>query len=184
MLKFILLGLLDYRAMTGYELLGWINVSTGNFWHAKLSQVYATLKQLEGDGDVISHVEAQESKPDKRVYTITEAGRAALADWLATPITEHEVKKDGLLAKVFFTSPDEKDALLSQLRLQLKLHQDKLSEYRQEAPAAIGQMLAEQPELAMHAYLWEATRRFGEMYETMYIAWLQESIRTLSEQLP
>ena len=184
MLKYILLGLLDYRAMTGYELEGWINVSTGNFWHAKLSQVYATLKQLESDGSVVSHVEAQDSKPDKRVYAITDRGRAALADWLATPIVEHELKKDGLLAKVFFYSPQEKDALLSQLRLQLKLHQDKLAEYRQDAPAAIGQMLAEQPELMPHAFMWEATRRFGEMYETMYIQWLQETIDTLSEQLP
>jgi len=184
MLKYILLGLLDYRAMTGYELQGWINVSTGNFWHAKLSQVYITLKQLEGEGSVISHVEAQEGKPDKRIYAITDGGRAALAGWLATPIVEHEVKKDGLLAKVFFYSPDEKEALLSQLHLQFRLHQDKLEEYRQDAPAAIGQMLAEQPELALHVHMWEATRRFGEMYETMYIRWLQETIDHLSIQLP
>ncbi len=44
MLKFILLGPLDYGPMSGYELEGWINASTGNLWHANLSQIYTTLK--------------------------------------------------------------------------------------------------------------------------------------------
>ena len=47
MLKFTLLGFLNYTPMTGYELEGWVNASTGNFWHAELSQIYKTLKQLE-----------------------------------------------------------------------------------------------------------------------------------------
>ena len=53
MLKFALLGFLNYTPMTGYELEGWINASTGNFWHAELSQIYKTLKQLEKSGEVI-----------------------------------------------------------------------------------------------------------------------------------
>jgi PadR family transcriptional regulator AphA len=183
MLKHILLGLLDYRSMSGYELEGWINASTGNFWHAKLSQIYATLKQLEEDGSVVSHIETQEGRPDKRIYEITGSGQDLLAAWLAEPITEHDVKKDSLLAKVFFYSPQQKQALLTQLRLQVKLHQDKLDEYRQETPGAIQSMIAEQPELALNAILWDATRRFGEYYETMYLRWLEETISTVSSQL-
>jgi PadR family transcriptional regulator AphA len=184
MLKYILLGLLDYRPMSGYELEGWINVSAGNFWHAKLSQIYTTLKNLEEGGRVVSHVEPQEGRPDRRVYTITDSGRADLRAWLTEPITEHEVKKDGLLVKVFFYSPQEKEALLTQLRLQLKLHQHKLAEYRQEAPEAIQQMLALQPELIPNARLWDATRRFGEMYEEMYVIWLDETIQMVESNLP
>ncbi len=83
MLKFILLGLLDYRPMSGYELEGWINASTGNFWHAKLSQIYTTLKRLEESGSVVSHVEPQAGRPDRRVFTITDSGRADLRAWAA-----------------------------------------------------------------------------------------------------
>jgi PadR family transcriptional regulator AphA len=183
MLKYILLGLLDYHAMSGYELEGWINASTGNFWHAKLSQIYATLKQLEENGSVVSHVEAQEGRPDKRIYEITGSGREQLAAWLSEAITEHEVKKDGLLAKIFFFSPQEKEALLALLRLQVKLHQAKLDEYRQQTPAAIQRMIDQQPELAANAILWDATRRFGELYETMYLQWLEETIERVSAQL-
>jgi PadR family transcriptional regulator, regulatory protein AphA len=176
MLKYILLGLLDYKPMSGYDLEGWISVSAGNFWHAKLSQIYTTLKSLEAEAAVISHIEPQDGRPDRRVYEITATGRSDLQGWLREPITEHEVKKDGLLVKVFFQSPQEKQTLLTQLRLQITLHQQKLAEYRQQTPEAIQTMLMDQPHLAGNALLWDATRRFGEMYEQMYIAWLEETI--------
>ena len=57
-------------------------------------------------------------------------------------------------------------------------------EYRQETPAAIQRMLTVQPELALNAQLWEATRRFGEMYEEMYVRWLEETIQMVENQLP
>jgi PadR family transcriptional regulator AphA len=184
MLRYVLLGLLDYQPMSGYELEGWMTVSTGNFWHAKLSQIYTTLKSLEAEGEVVSHIEPQEGRPDKRVYDITEAGRTDLRRWLAEPITEHEVKKDGLLVKVFFHPPEDKTGLLTQLRLQLNLHRQKLAEYQQETPGAIQEMLAQQPTLLPNARLWEATRRFGEEYEAMYIRWLEATIAMVERDLP
>ena len=89
--------------------------STGHFWYAKLSQIYMTLKTLEGDGLLISEVQPQEDRPDRRVYTITEAGRAALRRWLAEPLTEVEPTKEPLLLKLFFSAQIDKDALLTQL---------------------------------------------------------------------
>lgn len=184
MLKYILMGLLDYRPMSGYELESWIKVSAGNFWHAKLSQIYTTLKSLEEGGGVVSHIEPGEGRPDRRVYDLTDAGHVELRVWLAQPITEHEIKKDGLLVKVFFHPPDDVPGLLTQLRLQLSLHQQKLAEYQQAAPDAIVEMLNDQPRLASNAILWEATRQFGLMYETMYLQWLEQTIATVASQLP
>jgi hypothetical protein len=69
--------------MSGCEPEGWINVSTGNFWHTRLNQIYTLLKSLEADGEVVSHIEPQEDRADLR-------------RWLAEPITEHEVKKGRL----------------------------------------------------------------------------------------
>ncbi|MCP4361467.1 MAG: PadR family transcriptional regulator, partial [Chloroflexi bacterium] len=78
MLKYALLGFLNYQPMTGYEIKQMIDVSTANFWHAKQSQIYTTLKKLEADNLAVSHVEAQEGRPDRRVYNITETGRVDL----------------------------------------------------------------------------------------------------------
>lgn len=183
MLKYILLGLLNYRPMSGYDLEGWISVSAGNFWHAKLSQIYTTLKSLETEGHVISHIEPQEGRPDRRVYQITDAGQEDLHAWLRDPVTEVAVKKDSLLVKVFFQAPQEKDMLLTQLRLHVTLHEQKLAEYRRDSADAIDEMLCEQPELLPNTFLWNATRRFGEMYETMYLQWLHETIAQIEDQL-
>ena len=45
MLKYVLLGFLNYTPMTGYELKQFMDESTANFWHAKQSQIYTTLKK-------------------------------------------------------------------------------------------------------------------------------------------
>lgn len=133
MLKHAILGFLSCRPMTGYDVEAWMKASTDNFWHAKLSQIYATLKRMEEDGLVTSHIEPQEGRPDRRVYSMTQAGHDDLDKWLRTPIVEPVVKKDELLLKVFFGLSAGKNALLTQLRLQLDLHRG-----NGNSPASLG----------------------------------------------
>ena len=47
MLKYAILGFLSYTPMTGYDIKLRMDRSTSHFWHAKLSQIYTTLKSLE-----------------------------------------------------------------------------------------------------------------------------------------
>jgi DNA-binding PadR family transcriptional regulator len=104
MLDFALLGFLNYRPMTGYELKQYMDGSTSHFWNAKLSQIYTTLKSLEEKGWVRSSVQAQEERPDKRIYTITSEGKSSLRKWLAEPLTELTSHKNALLLKLFFAA--------------------------------------------------------------------------------
>ncbi len=183
MLKYALLGFLNYRPMSGYDIEHWMEASTGHFWHAKISQVYTTLKQVEEQGLVKSHIEPQDGRPDRRVYMLTDAGRAVLTEWLATPIVEPEMKKDSLLLKIFFGLPAGKDALLTQLRLQLELHKRQKQVYESETPQEMLRFLSDQPELTPHALMWDLTRRYGEQYESTYIQWLEEAIRIIEQQV-
>ena len=100
MLKYALLGFLNYGDKTGYELKQSMDTSTQNFWHAKQSQIYMTLKRLEQSGLVISEIEPQEGRPDRRVYTITDEGKTDLQKWLASPITTRDSRKELLLLKL------------------------------------------------------------------------------------
>jgi PadR family transcriptional regulator, regulatory protein AphA len=183
MLKYAILGFLNYRPMTGYDIEQWMKVSTGHFWHARISQIYTTLKGLEADQLVISHIEPGDGKPDRRVYNLTDAGRADLLHWLNEPIVEPEVKKDTLLLKLFFGLPAGKVALLTQLRLQFELHKSQKQVYAEQSPREMLRFLSDQPELAEHALLWELTRRYGEMYEETYMRWLEDSIQFIEAQL-
>ena len=175
-LQHALLGFLTYQPMTGYEIKQFMDVSTANFWHAKQSQIYATLKKLEARGLIASHVEPQEGRPDRRVYEITPAGRAELEKWLAQPLTELDNHKDTLLLKLFFSAGLDKEAILTQLRLQRDLHQRQQALYATETKAVIDHFASSMPELQRDALLWDATRRFGELFEEMYVRWLDETI--------
>ncbi len=175
-LQYALLGFLNYQPMTGYELKQFMDVSTANFWHAKQSQIYATLKKMAKMGLVESHIEAQNGRPDRRVYTITEEGRADMQNWLARPVTELQPKKELLLLKLFFSAGLDKAAILTQLHLQRKLHQQQAEQFKHETKAVIQQFAANMPQLAKDALLWDATRRFGELYEETAVRWLDETI--------
>ena len=118
MLKHAILGFLKYRPRTGYEIKQTMDKSTGHFWHAKQSQIYTTLKKLEEDGLVISHPEPQESRPDRRVYIVSETGQEELKAWLSQTVTKIDKSKVILLLKLFFSGKEDKETILAQLRLQ------------------------------------------------------------------
>lgn len=74
------------QAGSGYELAHRFDRSIGFFWAATHQQIYRTLRAMEGDGWVhVAHV-AQQGRPDKKVYTVSAAGRAELARWIAAPL--------------------------------------------------------------------------------------------------
>jgi hypothetical protein len=50
-----------------------------------VGQVYASLERLEQEGLVLHQVVAQEERPDKKVFRLTEEGEQALAAWLEIP---------------------------------------------------------------------------------------------------
>ncbi len=180
MLKYALLGFLNYQDASGYDLKQLMDVSTSNFWHAKQSQIYTTLKKLEKEGFVISHIEAQESRPNRRVYEITESGQIDLKKWLSQPLMTIESRKETLLLKLFFSAQLDPQVVLTELRLQRNLHQSQLKKYQTTTKDVI-QQFASSLDMQEDARLWEATRRFGESYEEMYIRWLDETIEEISD---
>ncbi|MFF2811785.1 PadR family transcriptional regulator [Streptomyces sp. NPDC058000] len=77
------LGLLSFRgARTGYELKKWADSSLRFFyWSPAISQIYAELRRLERLGLATSRRSGPEEPRPTRRYTLTDAGRAALAGW-------------------------------------------------------------------------------------------------------
>ena len=181
MLKYVLLGFLQYKPQTGYELKQEMDRSTAYFWHAKQSQIYTTLKKLEEEGVVTSHIEAQAERPDRRVYAITAAGETDLEEWLERPLTDIEPRKETLLVKLFFSACLDKTTLLTHLRLQRDLHQQQYLLYRDEiAPHLQAQF--DDPDIGRDARLWDATRRMGELFEETMVRWLDETIAMIEAQ--
>ena len=72
---------------SGYELARRFDRLIGYFWAATHQQIYRTLRAMEDDGWVHVTPVAQQGRPDKKVYTVSEQGRVELARWIAEPLT-------------------------------------------------------------------------------------------------
>lgn len=94
----VLAALLDGE-YSGYQLAKVFDVSVANFWHALPQQLYAELAKLEKEGLVAGRQVVQETRPNKRLFHVTDAGRAALEEFAAAA-SKPSVIRDDLLVKV------------------------------------------------------------------------------------
>ena len=93
-----LLALLERGPSHGYQLRAEFDAATGATWPLNVGQVYTTLDRLERDGLV-----AQDGDPgtDGRIgYRITDAGRAELTAWFASPVAPKGAPRDELAIKL------------------------------------------------------------------------------------
>ena len=85
MLGDVILTVLAHRPMTGYEIARSFDQALSHFWYASHQQIYRELARLNQDGLVVYRSVAQSGKPDKKRYSLTSAGRAALRKWVVAP---------------------------------------------------------------------------------------------------
>jgi PadR family transcriptional regulator AphA len=112
--SYVILGLLSERPASGYDLKQTADQSTRHFWAISFGQIYPELKRLTEAG----LVEVEKSPTGSRlrnVYQITEAGREALAIWVADTTAGPFEVRDEMLLKLFFSdviAPEERHPLL------------------------------------------------------------------------
>src|SRR5256885_8128925 len=110
---FAILGMLAIRPMTPYELANGFDRSLGRFWPRARSKLYEVPKHLVDIGYARA-VQEQTGRRPRTVYSITPAGRRALAAWLAEPGAGPELEFEQLM-KVFFAEHGSKDAVVANL---------------------------------------------------------------------
>ena len=172
-LKHAILGLLSLQPMSGYDLGRAFEHSVAHFWYADRSQIYRTLARLGEEGAIDTTVHAQDGKPDRNEHTLTDAGRAALHDWLVSPLSE-ERAKEPFLARLFFAaalSPDEVRELLVRREAQVE-----------EFTATLAGIDAPADDLA--GALRAATLRNGLAHAETELAWLRATRRRVDEFAP
>ena len=82
----LILAILNFQDATGYEIKKQSTEGPFSYFvDVSYGTIYPTLSRLEKEGLVTCRSQAQEGKPDKKVYTITPAGRQMFLDALETP---------------------------------------------------------------------------------------------------
>lgn len=98
--KYGLLGLLARQAQHGYELKRTFEQLTGGIWELNHGQIYQSLDRLSADGYVSYTVEQDENAPERKVYDVTERGRAELRRWLERPEVRVRPLRDALFIRL------------------------------------------------------------------------------------
>lgn len=176
-LRFALLGLLARESLTGYDLTKRFDSTIGFFWSAKHSQIYPELANLTKDGLVTFEVVTQTSKPNKKIYTITAEGRAALATWVALDGEKRSVK-DPLLMRVWAVGAADAATVLPQLREMLADLERRLA-YLAATEAEMVKLGLDAPTSANNALGPFLALRCGQKQYVAYRDWLNEAITTL-----
>lgn len=99
---YAILGALMPGPRHGYEILQFLEQGLGTAWSASTSQLYVLLKRLEKEGWVGSSLELQDTRPSKRVFSITPAGEIKFLEWLKSPTDHVRDLRIEFLAKLFF----------------------------------------------------------------------------------
>ena len=104
------LGLIALEPKSGYDVKRIVDKSVRHFWAASYGQIYPELRRLEEIG-WIEGAEAPRGGRVRRVYRITDTGKAALDTWLREPDTRVELRDESLLRLFFADTMPHDDAL-------------------------------------------------------------------------
>ena len=116
--EYIILGLLKKHPMHGYEMFQQIGSSAlSQILHLEMSQMYAYLKKLEKLEYIETRLEAQGSRPPRKVHHLTPTGDNAFMNWLTTPVEKPRDIRILFLIKLYFIRqllPNEVRTLIAQ----------------------------------------------------------------------
>jgi DNA-binding PadR family transcriptional regulator len=178
-LEHAILGFLNYEPMTGYELKKIFDLSVAHFWPAKQSHIYRLLPEMEVKGWLTVEVIPQQTRPARKVYHLTESGRAELQSWLTTgqPLPETRL---AWLIQLFFAGRLNDEAVLHLLEHQANLQRSRIQRFSRLPSESESHMQGDEP--PRDRFFWMLTVDFGLAQTIAQLRWLEEVIARLRRQ--
>ncbi|QUC59302.1 PadR family transcriptional regulator [Streptomyces sp. A2-16] len=124
----VMAALLEGEA-SGYDLAKAFDATVANFWMSTPQQLYRELDRMEAEGLVTARVVEQERRPNKRLFSLTEAGRKAVRAYTAEPLGKPAVIRDELLVKVQCLDAGDMEAVRTAITERMEWATAKLARY-------------------------------------------------------
>ena len=172
-MEYILLGLLMLKSRTIYELRACIGAGLNMMYSCSTGSIQAGLKKLLAGG-YITCQEAVENNRKKKVYSITDAGRAHFGIWVNDPMKAMG-EKHPELAKLYFmgfSAPELREKNIKALLSELEEHYAVLC-----AICSQGESMEVPPEAREILHYQLASARFGRDLVQFQIGWYREFLR-------
>ncbi len=181
-LDYAILGFLAYKSFSGYDLKKVFDNSVRHFWPADQSQIYRTLARLTEEGWTHVEVIEQTDRPDRKVYHITEAGRAELRHWLAGPFPVQEGRSAPLI-QIFFAGQLKDEEIIAKLEQAAGMFRAVLELYSR-VPEVIHEY-TEDFASAREGFFWGLTLELGIKTLQVQLEWAESIIeRIKNKQYP
>jgi PadR family transcriptional regulator, regulatory protein AphA len=181
---FPILGILRMKSMSGYEIRSWIEEYLGYFWNEGWGQLYPALKYLEERGfirqDEDMTAARTKGKREKKVYSITESGRAYFVRYLREP-PEEQGLRDELLLKVFFGAAAEDKVIRRHLEVELakrKVEESCQERLDRDLDASVAEGCSTEAEIRY----WKFALLYGRMRNKFLIDWCEAVLRKMDEE--
>lgn len=110
--RYAILGILNIAPGSGYDIKKYCDTVISNIWSENYGHIYPMLKLLEEESLII-RLKQNESER-KNTYTITDAGRNELLNWLLEETTYQPVRSEFML-KFLFSNHLPKEKVLQML---------------------------------------------------------------------
>lgn len=173
-LSYQVLGVLARQPRSGYDIVKQLE----HFRPAKTSQVYPTLAKLEEQGLVASQDVAQTSRPNKRLYTVTEAGQLELIAWVGTE-PDAPYNRDDFLTMVYsawLKSPED-------VLVMFEARMEALDRVMEQVQTALAVILSDFPESLSDPSNWRFYRYNLQHRRLLQVQTEQTWCRTMMYQL-
>lgn len=92
--KTLCLGVLSEGDASGYDIKKYFECTFSHFFVAGFGSIYPALADLTKDGLVTCREEAQDNRPDRKVYSITPAGRSDFVRSLEQTPPRHKIRSE------------------------------------------------------------------------------------------
>lgn len=168
-LQYIILGLLNQRPQTGYDLTKAFEHEIGEFWQAQHSQIYPMLKRLETAGDITHEDTVSGEKLAKKQYSLTPTGHDKLVAWVSEPSPELTATKDEFILKLYFIKTSDDPRLQPMLQEQAALHRAQLAHLQERQQTVFPDQAAIDQAYGHYLILDHAIGR-----ERYYVEWLEK----------
>ncbi|MFF1453757.1 PadR family transcriptional regulator [Streptomyces sp. NPDC058274] len=176
----VLAALLEGEA-SGYDLAKGFDASVANFWMATPQQLYRELDRMASDGLIEARLVRQERRPDKRMFSLTAAGRRALHAFTAESPRPTAIR-DELLVKVQAVDDGDSDAVRAAIAERLEWARAKLARYDRLRTRILDGRTEEEFLAGAERVGPYLTLMRGRSFERENIRWAERALRVLEQR--
>lgn len=180
LLEYAILGVLQYKPVSGYDIKKILDTSINHFWSADQSQIYRTLNKMEKEEQINMELVIQSDRPNSKVYHITEKGKEEFLSWLNSPMKMSVEHRIPWLMQFFFAAQLSDEAIISileQVSEQIKKRVDITASNSLRDANAYKIAFTERD-----LFFMELTHDYGLMIYSSMLKWIEKTILQIQKK--